>query len=188
MPRSSNRTSAELVHTTKVQMAGILGIAYSSLRNWAGIPTFPKDDANGQMCIRDVCYWYLANRADKKLQREMCEALARKLGLRVVEPGESTEEVADPMEARPAVLFKTPMDRLDYQARLAKFERELSDVVRIRHIQPVLASFVAKIRNMLESITKTTGYPVGAGVEKIISEVFDEIDGMSSGASLDSGE
>ena len=188
MPRSSNRTSAELVHTTKVQMAGILGIAYSSLRNWAGIPTFPKDDANGQMCIRDVCYWYLANRADKKLQREMCEALARKLGLRVVEPGESADEVTDPMEARPAVLFKTPMDRLDYQARLAKFERELSDVVRIRHIEPILTSFVKKIRNLLESVARTTGHPVGAGVEKIIAEVFAEVRSMNSGASSDSGE
>jgi hypothetical protein len=118
----------------------------------------------------------------------MCESLAAKLGLRVVEPGKVAEDVADPMEAKPAVLFKTPMERLEYQTKLAKFEREQGDVVRIRHIEPVLTSFIRKIRNLLESVAKTTGHPVGVGLEKIIGEVVTELNSMNSGASRDSGE
>jgi len=188
MPKSSKRTSAELVHAAKKQIAGILGIADSSVRTWSVIPTFPKDNEEGQLCIRDVCYWYLWNRADKKLQREILEKLATKLGLRVVEPGQVPDEVADPLEARPAVMFKTPMDRLDYQMRLAKFERELRDVVRIRDIEPVLTSFVQKIRIMLESIARTTGHPLGAGIDMIIKDVVDELQKVNSGASRDHGE
>jgi hypothetical protein len=188
MPSASKRTSAELVHTNQDQMAGILGVASSSLKSWRVIATFPKRNESGQMCIRDVCYWYLANRASKDLQRQMCEALAAKLGLRVVESGKVAEDVADPMEARPSVLFKTPMERLEYQTKLAKFERELGDVVRIRHIEPVLTSFIRKIRNLLESVAKTTGHPVGAGLEKIIGEVVAELHSISDGASRDSGE
>jgi hypothetical protein len=169
-------------------MAGILGVASSSLKSWRVIPTFPERNKSGQMCIRDVCYWYLANRADKKLQRDMCEAIARKLGLRVVEPGQVVESAADPIEARPAVSFKTPMERLEYQTKLAKFERESGDVVKVRHVHAILSSCFAKIRSMLETIARTTGHPVDAGLNKVIAEIFNEIQAMNQGVSVDSPE
>jgi hypothetical protein len=183
--KQAKRLTSELTHLSTSQCAAVLGVSPPTLRSWTSTETFPKKDSRGNFCVRDVVYWYLLNRADKQVQRESFEMLAFRLDVKL--PG---QESADPPsgaadESLKDPVFKTPMERLEYQTKLAKFEREMGDVVRIHHVENMLGRMFRKVREMLESISRETGRPVGRGMEGIVTDTMEELSSMKSGVSGD---
>ncbi len=183
--KQAKRLTSELTHLPKSQCASILGVSSQTIRSWSSLETFPKPDSHGNLCVRDVVYWYLLNRADKNVQRESFEMLAFRLEVKLpghesadAQSGGADESLKDPV-------FKTPMERLEYQTKLAKFEREMGDVVRISHVENLIGRMFRKVREMLESISRETGRPVGKGMEGIVSDTMDELASMNSGVSGD---
>lgn len=183
--KQAKRLTSELTHLPKSQCASVLGVSAQTLRSWTGLETFPKPDSRGNICVRDLVYWYLLNRADKKVQRESFEMLAFRLDVKLPgqESADSPSGAAD--ESLKDPVFKTPIERLEYQTKLAKFEREMGDVVRIHHVENMLGRMFRKVREMLESISRETGRPVGRGMEGIVSDTMEELSSMNSGVSGD---
>jgi hypothetical protein len=130
-----------------------------------------------------VVFWYLMNRADKQVQRESFDMLAFRLDVKL--PGQESAGAAEAAadESLKDPVFKTPMERLDYQMKLAKYEREMGDVVRIHHVENLLGRMFRKVREMLESISRETGRPVGRGMEGIVTDTMEELASMNSGVS-----
>ncbi len=183
--KQAKRLTSELTHLPASQCAAILGVSAPTLRGWTSVETFPKKDGRGNFCVRDVVYWYLVNRADKQVQRESFEMLAFRLNVKL--PGQESAGAPDGAadESLKDPVFKTPMERLEYQTKLAKFEREMGDVVRISHVENLIGRMFRKVREMLESISRETGRPVGKGMEGIVSDTMEELASMNSGVSVD---
>lgn len=178
------KQTKDLVHAAPSNVAAILGVAYSNMWTWRKIPSFPKLNGDKQLCVRDVVEWWLANKADKAKQTALHGDLAQRLGLVAAgETGSSGEAVPATSERG----MKEQMEMLELRTRLAKFEREFGDLVRVRHVAPVLQAMGKSIRDILESMHRATGYPIGDGVERAIESAIEELSQLAGSANDNAG-
>lgn len=183
--RSTGKASDELTHVTTPKLAALMGVSLSAVRSWKEIASFPRPNKQGEWCVRDCMIWYLSNKAPRPIQEEMHSKLSSVLGVKV-EAGTSAEQPTTKAARDNAVDEQFRL--LNLKTAQAKYEREFGDLVRIRDVERILRTFMRRVREVLESVQRLTGHPVGPGMEKAIEATMREIQQIKNGGGHDRGE
>jgi len=173
MARQSRRKD-QLIHAKASRIALILGVVVSTMHQLKKIPTFPQPNGDAEYCIRDCVEWWLINKSDKARKTAMHAALADRLGF--MSPDSPKASTGHSVASDRGL--DDQMKLLDLRTKVAKFEREYGDCVRVKHVAPVLEAMSKSIREILESVNRTTGVPMGDGVERAISAAIDKLNQM----------
>ena len=182
--RSTGKASEELTHVTTPKLAAIMGVSLSAVRAWKDIASFPRMNKQGELCVRDCMIWYLSNKAPRPIQEEMHSKLSSVLGVKAEPAG---GEQPTTKAARDNAVDEQ-LKLLNLKTAQAKYEREFGDLVRIRDVERILRTFMRRVREVLESVQRLTGHPVGPGMEKAIETTMREIQQIKNGVSHDRGE
>lgn len=160
-----------------------MGVSLSAIRAWKEIGSFPRPNKQGEWCVRDCMIWYLSNKAPRPLQEEMHSKLSSVLGVKVEAAGSGDQSTKASRDSA----VEEQLKLLNLKTAQAKYEREFGDLVRIRDVERILRMFMRRVRELLESVQRLTGHPVGPGMEKAIEATMREIQQIRSGGN-DRGE
>lgn len=183
--RSTGKASEELTHVTAPKLAAIMGVSISALRAWREIASFPRSNKQNELCVRDCMIWYLSNKAPRPIQEQMYSKMGEVLGVKTGTAGSADQPTTK--AARDSVVDEQ-LRLLNLKTAQAKYEREFGDLVRIRDVERILRTFMRRVREVLESVQRLTGHPVGPGMEKAIETTMREIQQIKNGGGHDRGE
>lgn len=183
--RSKGKASEELTHVTAPKLAAVMGVSISALRAWRDIASFPRPNKQNELCIRDCMIWYLSNKAPRPIQEQMYSKMGEVLGVKTETAGSAEQPTG---KAAKDNSVDEHLKLLTLKSAQAKYEREYGDLVRIRDVERILRSFMRRVREVLESVQRLTGHPVGPGMEKAIETTMREIQQIKNGGSYDRGE